>query len=208
MRSELFASQHAEQQINDRWAKQSSRMLRTVVAPDQPMLATKGAMVAYQGNVEFRHQASKSVAHYLKKAVSGEDAPLMRVQGQGEVFFARGASEIFLVELEGPQEAMRVNGSSLLAFDGTLDYDVSFLKSAAGLATGSGLFNLKISGHGTAAICRQGQPMILQRSTQPTFVDPQAVVCWSANLKPTIKTDITAGTFFGRPSAGSLQPAF
>jgi hypothetical protein len=31
--------------------------------------------------------------------------------------------------------------------------------------------------------------MVLDASTQPTFVDPQAAVCWSTNLAPSIKND-------------------
>ena len=42
----------------------------------------------------------------------------MRVSGQGEVFFARSAQNVFLLQLEG--DAITVNTPSLLAFDAHL----------------------------------------------------------------------------------------
>lgn len=209
MRSELFAQRHAEQQNDDRWTLQSPRMLRTVITPEAPMIATKGAMVAYQGDVGFKHQGSSSVGQFIKKAVTNEDTPMMRVEGHGEVFFARAASNIFMMQLEGPHDALSVNSSSLLAFDAHLAWDIVRIRGGVGaLASGSGLFNLVLSGHGTAAICCLGEPMVLDCSQVPTYVDPQAVVCWSANLAPQIRTDVSVGTFFGRGSGESFQLMF
>ena len=48
-----------------------------------------------------------------------------------------------------------------------------------------GLFNTLVQGQGTAAMTADGEPLVLDCSQQPTFVDPQAAVCWSANLTPT-----------------------
>lgn len=209
MRSELFAQRHAEQQNQERWTLQSKKMLRTLVTPDAPMIATKGAMVAYQGNVNFSHQGSQSVGQFLKKAATGEGAMMMKVEGHGEVFFAREASNIFMMQMEGPNDALSINTANLLAFDAHLDWDIARIKGGVGaLASGSGLFNLRLSGQGTAAISCKGDPMVLDCSQQPTFVDPQAAVCWSANLSPGIKTDVTVGTFFGRGSGESFQLAF
>lgn len=208
MRSELFATQHQEQELNQRWTMQSNRMVRGVVTPQEPMIATKGAMVAYQGNVNFKHQGSTSVGQFMKKAATGEGGQLMRVEGHGEIFFARMAANIFMMQLEGPHDALTVNTTSMLAFDASLRWDIQPLRGIGALTTGSGLFNLELSGHGTAAICAQGQPMVLDCSRTPTFVDPQAAVCWSANLAPDIHTDVTLGSFFGRGSGEGIQMRF
>lgn len=209
MRSELFAQRNAEVQNRDRWTLQSSKMLRTVITPDAPMIATKGAMVAYQGDVRFSHQGSKSVGQFMKKAATGEGGNVMRVEGNGEVFFAREASNIFMMSLEGQQDALTVNTSNLLAFDDALNWEIKRIKGGIGaLASGSGLFNLELSGTGTAAICCKGDPMVLDASQQPTFVDPQSAVCWSSSLAPQIKTDVSVGSFFGRGSGESIQLAF
>ena len=50
--------------------------------------------------------------------------------------------------------------------------------------------------------------MVLDCSRTPTFVDPQAAVCWSANLAPDIHTDVTLGSFFGRGSGEGIQMRF
>ena len=65
------------------------------------MVATKGAMVAYQGRMTFRHEGSGSIGKLMKKVLTNEDAPMMRVSGEGEVFFARQALHVFTVLLEG-----------------------------------------------------------------------------------------------------------
>ena len=53
-----------------------------------------------------------------------------------------------------------------------------------------------------------GPPMLLDCSQQPTFVDPQAAICWSANLQPQIKSSFKMGSLIGRGSGESFQLAF
>ena len=50
--------------------------------------------------------------------------------------------------------------------------------------------------------------MLLDCSQQPTFVDPQAAVCWSANLQPQIRSTFTAGALIGRGSGEAFQLGF
>lgn len=209
MRSELFADIHQEKNNTERWTLQSKRMLRTYITPDAPMVATKGSMVAYQGNVTFRHKGSRSVGEFFKKQLTSEDTPMMSVEGHGEVFYARNAANIFLMQLEGDQDALTVNSSRLLAFDAHLNWDIKRIRGGMGaLASGSGLFNIEMSGQGSASVCCYGDPMILDCSQTPTYVDPQAAVCWSANLAPQIKVDASVGTFIGRESGETIQLMF
>ena len=51
-------------------------------------------------------------------------------------------------------------------------------------------------------------PLFLDCSQQPTFVDPQAAICWSANLQPQIKSSFKMGSLIGRGSGESFQLAF
>ena len=140
----------------------------------------------------------------VKKAVTGEGGNLMRVSVQGEVFFARSAQNVFLLQLEG--DAITVNTPSLLAFDAHLGYDIRMLGNAGILA--GGLFNLVVQGQGVVAVSSDGPPMLLDCSQQPTFVDPQAAICWSANLQPQIKSTFKMGSLIGRGSGESFQLAF
>ncbi|OLO91988.1 hypothetical protein BKH10_00740 [Actinomyces naeslundii] len=48
----------------------------------------------------------------------------------------------------------------------------------------------------------------MDNSQQPTFVDPQAAICWSANLQPQIKSTFKMGSLIGRGSGKSFQLTF
>lgn len=202
MRSPLFDQSLQEKQTGQRWTLQSSKMLRVAMGPE--VLAAQGAMVAYQGQMDFKYEGSGGVGKFMKKMVTGEGGNLQRVAGQGEVFFARAAEDVFLIELTG--DGVTVNTSSLLAFDANLGWDIKMIGNAGMLA--GGLFNLVVQGQGTVAISSDGPPMLLDCSQQPTFVDPQAAVCWSSNLQPTIKNDFKMGSLIGRGSGESFQLAF
>jgi len=202
MRSELFSQAHNETQSDDRFVLQSKRMLKTSLGPD--ILAAKGAMVAYQGQVTFNHEGSGSLGKFVKRALSSEDAPLMRVAGQGEVFFAQNAAEIFLINLES--DGISINGRSLLAFDANLEWDVRRTQGAGVLS--GGLFNTLVQGQGTVALTSDGDPMILDCSQQPTFVDTQAAVCWSANLVPNVVNSMNARSLLRGGTGEAFQYAF
>ena len=70
-------------------ANQNSKLLR--VRLGEPFMARQGSMVAYQGNVEFSFEGG-GASKFIKKALTGEGLPLMRCQGQGDVFLAERAS--------------------------------------------------------------------------------------------------------------------
>ena len=202
MRSDLFAETHNEVQSQERFVKQSSKMLKVTLGPD--VLSAKGAMVAFQGQVQFNHEGSGSLGKFMKRALTSEDTPLMRVSGQGEVFFAQEAANLFLITLEN--DGISVNGSNLLAFDAHLEWDVHRTKGA-GMMSG-GLFNTLIQGQGTVALTSDGEPLILDCSQQPTFVDTQAAVCWSANLAPDVVNSMNMKSLLRGGSGEAIQYAF
>ena len=131
MRSDLFEQGNLEQQTQERFVLQNSQMLRVSLGPD--VLATKGSMVAFQGTVRFDHEKAGGIGKLAKKIMTCEDVPLMRVSGQGEVFFADQAGYVYLVQLEN--EAISINGRNLMAFDATLQWDINRTKGA-GMASG------------------------------------------------------------------------
>ncbi len=202
MQSELFDQSNQEVQATQRFAQQNSQLLRVVLGDD--VLAVKGSMVAFQGQIEFTHEKAGSVGKLLKKMVTSEDNPLMRVSGQGEVFFANEAGYIFLVELTG--DALSVNGRNLLAFDSALQWDINRVKGAGILA--GGLFNTTVHGQGTVALCTVGKPVLLDCSQQPTYVDTQACVAWSANLVPQVVNSMKMSSLIRGGSGEAFQYAF
>ncbi len=202
MRSTLFDTANVEVQTQERWAKQSSKMVKVTLGGD--VLAVKGAMVAYQGQVTFNHEGSGSLGKFIRRALTNEDTPLMRVSGAGEVFFARYAEDVFFVQLEG--DGLSINGTNLLAFDASLSWDVHRVQGA-GVMSG-GAFNTLVQGQGTVAIASDGPPMILDCSQQPTYVDIQAAVAWSANLSPQVVSSMNVRSLIRGGSGEAFQYAF
>ena len=143
----------------------------------------------------------------FKKAVTGEGMSLMKMEGRGRVYLADANKRVHVIALKG--ESISVNGNDVLAVETSLETDITMIKSVAGFLTG-GLFNVKISGTGLAAITTHGEPLLLQVSASktPVFTDPNATVAWSGNLTPSMHTDISIGTIFGRTSGESVQLKF
>lgn len=205
MKSELFDPKFGERQTTDKFTLQSKKLLRVAMTGQSGIVAAAGSMVAYQGQMDFNYKGSGSIGGFIKKKLSGEDSRLMKVRGQGEVFLAREAQDIATLLLEG--EAISVNSKSILAFDEGIGYDIKMMRSH-GAMMGGGLFNVQLQGNGFVAITTDGPPLLLDCSQQPTFVDPQAVVCWSANLNPTFKNDMNLGSLIGRGSGEAFQMGF
>ncbi len=203
MKSALFEQSNLEVEGPQRFALQNSQMLRVSLGPD--VLAVKGSMVAFQGQVRFDHEKSGSMAKLLKKMVTSEDMPLMRVSGQGEVFFANESGYVYLIELDG-SDGISVNGRNLLAFDAALEWDIHRVKGA-GMMSG-GLFNTTVQGTGTAALCTVGKPVVLDCSAQPTYVDVQAAVAWSAHLAPQVVSSMNMKSMLRGGSGEAFQYAF
>ena len=116
----------------------------------------------------------------------------------------REAGFVFLIELTG--DALSVNARNLLAFDSTIDWDIKRVQGA-GMLSG-GLFNTTLQGTGTAAIHTVGQPVILDCSQQPTYVDVQACVGWSANLVPQVVSSMNVRSMLRGGSGEAFQYAF
>ena len=128
----------------------------------------------------------------------------MRVSGQGEVFFASEAGFVFLVELTG--DGISVNGRNLLAFDSSIGWDIKRVQGA-GMMSG-GLFNMVLQGQGTVAMHAVGQPVVLDCSQQPTYVDVQAAVAWSSNLVPQVVNSMNMKSMLRGGSGEAFQYAF
>lgn len=202
MKSELFDQANLEIADAGRFGLQNNQLLRVSLGAD--VLAVKGAMVAYQGQIRFDHERAGSVGRLVKKMVSGDDQPLMRVSGQGEVFFANEGGYVYLLRLEG--DALSVSGRNLLAFEADLQWDINRVKGVGMLA--GGLFNTTVTGTGTVALCTVGKPVVLDCSQQPTYVDTQACVGWSAGLTPQVVNSMNMRSMLRGGSGEAFQYSF
>ncbi len=176
-----------------------------------PVKARIGSMVAYQGDAKFTPLGSGGAGKWLKSKLTGEGVPLMEVSGAGEVFFADMASDIMVFYIDN--DMVSVNGANVLAFSGTIDYDIQRvgggggMGAVAGMAAG-GLYNTVLRGTGYVAVTCKGEPVILDVAQAPTFADANAVVCWTGGVQMGIKTDVTMRDFIGKGSGEALQMAF
>ncbi|MGJ8673182.1 AIM24 family protein [Rubritalea sp.] len=168
-----------------------------------------GSMVSYRGKVKFTREGilDQGVGNLLKKAVSGEGMRLTYAEGQGQVYLADAGKKITILNLEG-DDGIIVNGNDVLAFEPTLNHKISMMKKIAGLAQG-GLFNVAFKGSGLLAITSHYEPVTLRVTpNSPVFTDPNATIAWSDSLSPSMKTDVSLKSFFGRSSGESFQMAF
>ncbi|MET9067540.1 AIM24 family protein [Streptosporangium sandarakinum] len=200
MRSSFFGNLD-QGQVPGHFVLQNAKMLR--VQLNGEVLARQGSMVAFQGKMDFDYEGG-GVGKLLKKMVTGEGAPLMRVRGQGMLFLADNAQDVHLFYLEN--EAITANGTNLLAFDPQLTWDIRRVQGA-GVAAG-GLFNTTLTGTGWVAVTAHGTPALLDTSWGPTFADSQSAVCWSAGLGVGINRTFKAGALIGRGSGEAVQLAF
>jgi uncharacterized protein (AIM24 family) len=200
MRSNLFGT-HLESGSQERFALQNPKMLR--VSLDGEVMARQGSMVAYQGEMDFAYQGAGGIGRFLKKALTGEGLPLMRVSGRGDLFLADDEMEIHLLTLEG--DSVTVNGRNVLAFEATLEWDIRRVEGVS-MAAG-GVFNTVFTGRGQLAITSYGPPVVLNVDA-PTYADVQAAIAWSSALQTSLRRTATAGALIGRGSGEAYQLAF
>ncbi|MEU8519201.1 AIM24 family protein [Streptomyces sp. NBC_01216] len=178
MQSPLF--NYAEQQSQERYAVQNPQLLRVALTGQDDVLARKGAMVAYQGLVDFDGEYQTAGQRQARRR-TGEGLDLMRCSGQGTVYFANLAQHVHVLDVE--QEGVTVDSSYVLALDSTLHTEVIAVDSQYGVS-GTGKYQLNISGRGKVALMTSGQPLMMQVTPEKyVSADADAIVAWSTGLR-------------------------
>src|SRR5690349_2259052 len=166
MRSALFAAENMEKESQQPGMRlQNSKLLKVEVNGE--VMARTGSMVAYQGQMQFQALGSGGVGKWIKKAVTGEGVPLMKVSGRGDLFLADNAADVHLIDLD-QADSLSINGANVLAFEPSLQYDIKRVQGV-GMLSGAGLFNCVFSGKGRIAVTTKGTPVVLSVD-QPTYV--------------------------------------
>src|SRR3954462_7472288 len=194
-----------EQESTESFSLQNSKLLK--VELNQVTIQAKlGSMVAYQGAVSFEHAGSGGMGRFMKKALTGEGARLMKISGTGEVFLADQAPDGHLIHLEN--DKIPCTGRNVLAFDAGIDWDIEKVQGASGMMAGGGLYNMALSGTGWVAILSDGPPVLLNVASPPTFADAQAAITWSSGVTTSLRTDFKMKDLIGKSSGETLQMAF
>ena len=202
--STLF-TENQEAVTTGRMTRQNPAVIKATLT-GTPLLVSRGAMIAFQGDVTFAYEGSGGVSKYLKAAATGEGMKLMRCEGSGELFVSRGGHKLHLLDL-AHGEQLSASSRSLLGFDASISYEIKMIKGGIGAMAAGGLFNVTLSGPGTV-ILASDWPVVLNTSEARTLVDPNAVVAWTAGLTVTPKSSMSAGALIGRGSGEAMQLEF
>ena len=203
MRSELFG-QNLETTSDEGLSLQNPRMLKARLQGSE-LLARQGAMVAFQGAVEFVYEGAGGMGRFLKKALTGEGVPLMRCRGTGDVFLAQDGNELHILDLDGG-DGVTVNGANVLAFEPTLTWDIRRVEGASALS--GGVFNMVFSGAGRLVVSAFGTPVVLNTGEASTFADLQSAIAWSSALQTRLVRTAGVSALIGRGSGEAFQLAF
>ncbi len=202
-----FISQTAERdQPGEVFELESSKMLEVKV--NGRIWSKLGAMVAYKGQLAFKREGTLEggLMKALKRAVTQEMSPLAKIEGRGVAYLADQGKEIQILRLAG--DSLNVNGNDLLAFEDSVQYDITMMRRMAGMAAG-GLFSVRVQGHGLVAILSHGKPLTLRVTPhEPIFTDPNATIAWSGNLQPQLSMDTSFKSMLGRGGGETYQMVF
>jgi len=184
--------------------KVNSKVVRVDLGVTGDVLARRGAMLFYTGQVQFMpHSAGGmaagggmggmgglgGVAGMAGRAMAGEHEAMMAARGRGVVHYGRAGLHVTVVQLNGQQ--LTVEASRLLCHTANLQSSVVMLGQQGGLrsmvrgaVTGQGLFTSQLSGQGSVVLLSHGGTIELPvGGSQPVVVDPQAYVGHLGNVK-------------------------
>lgn len=183
---------------------------------NETVYAMKGAMISYQGDVEFSRAflAGEGVQGLAMRAATNEGHSLMKATGRGKVYYAHNGYFVTIIPVHG--DILYVESNNLLAYDDRLTTGTIFLGNQGGVSglvrgavSGQGLFTTTLQGHGEAAILSDGNAIGLTvRPDAPICVDPQAYLAHTGQLQSSIVTDLNWKTFVGQASGESYQVKF
>ena len=211
----------------------NAKVVSAHVSPGAPVLARRGAMLAYTGRVAFRPVTGSAgrgrggsggggsglgaLGGALGRAAAGEGSAMMLAEGDGEVLYGLEGLHVVVVDLDG-REDLTVEADRLLAHDGSLDPSIVFLGSggsgvrgglgglARGAMTGQGLFTTRLSGTGSVALLAHGGAFPLTvREGAPVGVDPQAYVAHTGALRVEVTASLGWRDAVGRGSGEAFQ---
>ncbi|AEI12050.1 AIM24 family protein [Cellulomonas gilvus] len=191
--------------------KVNSKVVRVPVTAQSPVLARRGAMLGYTGQVAFRpiHGQGQGVGGMIGTAMAGESNPMMATEGTGSVLYGFRGLHVTVIELTG--DSLTVEADRLLAHDANLQTSVEFIgqggirSAVRGAMTGQGLFTTRISGQGSVALLSHGGTFPLQLTGETVGVDPQAYVGHTGALNVDLKASVGLRDIVGRGSGEAFQ---
>lgn len=190
------------------------KVVAAAVAPGREVLARRGAMLAYTGDVAFSpvHTGPGGVGGLAGRVVRGEQVSLMAAAGNGTVYYGLRGMYVTIVALDG-SGPISVEADRLVAHDSSLQSTVVFLGSQGGIrgavrgaVTGQGMFTTQLHGVGSVAVLSHGGTLALPvQPGRPTTVDPQAYVAHVGQVDADIAVNASWRDAVGRGSGEAIQ---
>ncbi len=179
----------------------------------EEVLAKKGSMVAFKGDVRFQGAllAGGRISDFAMRQATGEGLRLMKANGTGEVLYARHGLYVNVIELHN--DTLYIESDNVLAFDARLRADTMFIGNQGGVQSvvrgamsGQGLFTTTLQGSGECAVLSSGDLIEFKiDGSKPIFVDPQAYIAHKGQLTTQIHTDVNWKTLIGQGSGETFQ---
>ncbi|MEU9334249.1 AIM24 family protein [Streptomyces sp. NPDC048290] len=193
MHSTLFA--HIPVEHTARYTLQNPQLLKTDVTLGRgAVLARQGAMVAFEGQVEFDSQYRNRGWRNVER-MTGEQLELMRCKGNGIVYLANFAQYLHIMDVGS---GITVDSSAVLAFDDALNVGIVAIDSAVEVAS-AGAYNLELSGGGQVVLMTSGEPLVLEVTPEKNICcDSDAVIAWSTSLRTQLQAPTSTSAVWRR----------
>lgn len=213
------------------FTKINSKVVRVDLMQSGPIIARRGAMLFYTGDVQFAPHGTPGgvggspglggLAGMAGRMMQGEHEATMIAQGKGTVHYGFKGLETHIVDMAAGGD-LRVEASRLLAHTAGLQSSVvsanaspfgggggglmgALRGAATGVVTGQGMFTTQLSGYGAAVLLAHGGVLELQvGGPAPVVVDPQAFVASYGPVRTELKSS-TSWRNVGRTGGESMQ---
>lgn len=192
----------------------NGKVITASVQPGREVLARRGAMLAYTGDVGFSpvHMGPGGAGGMVGRMVAGEQVAMMVAQGSGTVHYGYHGLYVTIIELDG-SGPLTVEADRLVAHDAALQSTTVFLGSQGGIrgavrgaVSGQGLFTTQLHGYGSAAVLSHGGTIAIPvGGAGPVAVDPQAFVAHIGQVNVDISASVGWRDAVGRGSGEAVQ---
>lgn len=200
-----------------RFEQVNGKVITAQITPGQEVLARRGAMLAYTGDVHFApvHGGGGyggGMGGMAGRMLAGESVAMMVAQGQGTVHYGYRGLYVTIVELDG-SGPLQVEADRLVAHDANLQSTIVMIGQQGGLrgaarsmATGMGLATTQLHGYGTAALLSHGGTIAIPvGGGRPVAVDPQAYVAHVGQVQLDLSASIGWRDAVGKGSGEAMQ---
>lgn len=188
----------------------NGKVVSAMVGPAAEVVARRGAMLGYAGDVAFRPVTGGGGAGgFALRTVAGEQVPMMVAEGRGTVYYGHRGLHVSLVTLTG--ETLTVEADRLLAHEAQLTTSVQLIaqggirQAVRGAVSGLGLFTTTVSGSGSVALLSHGGTVEIPLDGAEVGVDPQAYVAHVGALQLDLRANVGLRDLVGRGSGEALQ---